>query len=171
MYTAPNRILYAVFKPYDIDDKYDSMIEKLMKDIESIKELKDLSKWDISMAVNNAIISICLGLYNCIAFFGASRDSLHLLNAFELQNTNHRIQNLMMEENASATDIFVNKAIDIIESDEDLFALSLIRRIVRRHLILRDVGFRSRDKVAEKIFDKSKKSQVRTLSLGKNARK
>jgi hypothetical protein len=165
MYSAPNRILYAVFKPYD--DIYNELIGKIKNVVDSVSELSELSRRDIEEAINFAVISICLGLYDNVAFFGASNETLRLINARKVHNTNHKIQNLMMEENSGSTESFVSKAISIKESGEDIFLANLVRLVVRKHLVLRDVDYRIKDRVAEKIFDRSQKKQLLVTSLNK----
>lgn len=169
MYSAPNRILYAIFKPYD--EQYENIINELFSTISAVQGLSKLSKGDIEEAFNRSAIGISLGLYDNIAFFGTNNNTLRLLNDANLLTSNYKIANLIMEENGGTADKFVNKAIKLKEDENDGFITNLIRFIVKKHLISRSVDFKTRDRIADKIFSPSSKKQLLISSLGKENKK
>lgn len=171
MYSAPNQILYALFKPYD--QEYDKVIDELYDILNSTDGEKSnkINKQDIEEILFRSAITICLNIYDDVAFYGANGDTLHLLNEFNMQTTNNKIANLIMEENGGTTDNFVNKAIKLKETEDDLFITNLIRLITNKHLITRTVDFRIKDKIADKIFSTSSKKQVLTSSYRKDKKR
>jgi hypothetical protein len=167
MYSAPNRILYALFKP--CDEQYEKIIDEIMVFAVSIGSKK--SREDIEEIINKSAVNICLTIYDNIAFFGANNETLQLLNKYDMQNSNYKIANLIMEENGGTTDNFVDKAIKLKEEKEDIFTINLIRLIVRKHYITQTVDYRVMSKIADKIFSQSSKKQVLISSLKKNSKK
>jgi len=167
MYSATNKILYALFKPYD--QQYDKMIDELYNVLNSTdkNEKNKITKQDIKESIFHSAISICLGLYDHVAFFGANNDTLHLLNKYNLITTNNKIANLIMEENGGTTENFVDKAIKLKEKEDDLFITNIIRLISNKHLTTRTIDFRIKDKIADKIFSSSSKKQILKASLKK----
>jgi hypothetical protein len=171
MYSVPNKILYALFEPYD--KQYDKVIDELFelfRTMEGNEEI-EITRQDVEEIFFRSAISICLNLYDNVAFFGANNDTLHLLNAFDMQTSNNKIANLIMEENGGTTENFVNKAIKLKENENDLFITSLIRMIANKHLTTRTVDFRIKDKIADKIFTSSSKKQILASSYRKDKKK
>ncbi|MDR2965978.1 MAG: metallophosphoesterase [Treponema sp.] len=168
MYSAPNRILYAIFKPHD--DQYNEIIDDIYESIKSTDtdEASKLRKQDIEEIFYRSAISICLSLYDHVAYFGSSTDTLYLLNEVDMKTTNYKISNLIMEENGGTTENFVNKAIKLKESKNDLLLSNLIKMVARKHLITRNVDFNIKDKIADKIFTSSSKKQVLSISYKSN---
>jgi predicted phosphodiesterase len=171
MYSVPNRILYALFKPYD--QQYDKVIDELYDALNSVdgNETNKINRQDIEEIFFHSAISICLGLYDNVAFFGANSDTLHLLNAFNLQTSTNKIANLIMEENGGTTEDFVNKAIKLKENEDDLFITYLIRLITNKHLITRTIDFSIKDRIADTIFSTKTKKQVLISSYSKDKKK
>ena len=171
MYSAPNRILYAMFKPYD--QQYNEIINDLYEIIQSkdIDATLKISKKDIEEIFYNSAISICLGLYDHVAFFGANTDTLPLLNENDMKSTNYKIANLIMEENGNTTEKFVNKAIKLKENEDNIFTTNLIRRVIRKHLITKNVTFDMKDRISDKIFSTSSKKQVLSISYRNEKKK
>jgi len=171
MYSAPNRILYSLFKPYD--QQYDNVIDDIHNAINSIDgdETDKISKQDIEEIFFRSAIAICLNIYDHVAFFGANSDTLNILNKFELKTSNNKIANLIMEENGGTTDNFVDKAIKLKEKENDLFITNLIQLISNKHLTTRNIDFRIKDKIADKIFSSSSKKQVLKASYNKDKKK
>lgn len=158
MYSAPNRILFALLKPFD--NRYEEVIDKLKGIADSMEGTSKWEKEDIAEILSISAISLCLSLYDSIAFLGVNSETLQLLNKVEMRNSNDKIVNLIMEENGGRTDNFINKAIKLKEDEKDEFINSLIKRIVRKHLITRTVDYKLKDKVADKIFSSSKKRLI-----------
>jgi len=168
MYTAPNRILYALLK-YS-NDHYDEVINDLTEFITSFEEFSEYKREDVEKAFIQTAVSICLGVYDRIAFFGANIDTLRLLNKYEMNNSNYRIENLVMEENGGTTADFVEKAIRLRDSEDDTFITNLVRLIARKHLITRNVDFRTRDKIGDRLFSTTSKKQLYLTTISKRKR-
>ena len=164
MYSAPNRILYALLKPYD--QQYSMVIDELLEIFNSTdaSASNKISREDIEDIFFRSAILICLSLYDNVAFFGSNSDTLFLLNDFDMKTKNNKIANLIMEENGGTTENFVNKAIKLKESEKDSFLTNLIKMIARKHLVTRNVNFNIKDKMADKIFSSSSKKQILSIS-------
>jgi len=170
MYSAPNRLLYALLKPHD--EHYDELIDELKSIFDALEGFPEISKKTIEDIFISSAISICLSLYDNIAFFGTNDETLILLNGYDMKNLNYRIANLIMEEHSGSTDSFVRKAIDLKEKNQkDLFTIHLIKLIVRKHIITRTVDFEMKDRIADKIFSQSSKKKFLMSSLKKDNKK
>lgn len=158
MYKAPNQILYALLKI--ADDNYDEIISELKTLADSVFGVDKISKADIEDVLNKTATGMCLSVYNHVAFFGVNNDTLRLLNNYELKNTNHKVQNLVMIENAASNTEFADKAIALKDSENDMFMTYLIRRIAQKRLLTREVDFKVRDKLTAKLFPHSSKRNL-----------
>jgi hypothetical protein len=164
MYTTPNKILYAMFKP--IDDHYSELIDGLKQLVDSNDDLDiKLTKSQIEEIFNDTAAAICLSLYDNISFYGTNFETLRLLNAYDMTTSNHRIENLIMEETGGGSEGFVDKAIKLMEQENDSFITNLIRRIAKKHIITKNVDHKIRDRIADKIFPNSPNSTKRQLLL------
>jgi hypothetical protein len=168
MYSAPNRILYALFKPFD--DKYDKIVDELYELIKSVETPRELAKEEFSKAMieeafSRQAIAMVLTVYDNIAFFGTNSATLQLLNNCEMPNSNYKIANLLMEENGGSANSFVTKAIKLKEDEDDDFVTNLVRLVTRKHLITKNVDYKIRERIADKVFTPSSKKQLLLTSL------
>jgi Mg2+ and Co2+ transporter CorA len=170
MYTAPNKILYALFKPFD--DRYDEIINEIKRLVDDINDEDiQLTKSEIEEIFNDSAAAICLSLYDNISFYGTNSETLRLLNEYSMVISNHRIENLIMEEIGGGSVSFVDKAIKLMEKEDDRFIMNLIRRIVRKHIITKNIDYSIRDRIADKIFPNTPKKHLLLTSIsqrGKN---
>jgi len=169
MYSAPNKVLYALFKPHD--DRYDETVAELKQIIDDSGIDIKLTKEDIERELSHAAIGICLSIYDRIAFFGANTDTLKLLDAKPLANSNYKIANLIMEENGGGTESFVKKAIKLKEDEDDNFITNLIRLITRKHILTHDIDHAMLDRLSSKIFQQSSHKQLLVMSASKKNKK
>lgn len=169
MYSAPNRILFAIFKPYD--DKYGDVIDELKRIVDSTEEKIKLSKKEIEEIFNDSAVAICLSLYDNVAFYGTNSETLKLLNEYPKDNSNYKVANLIMEEVGGTSENFVDKAIKLNEDEDDVFIKNLIQRIARKHIITKNVGYKIRDRIADKILTASSKDQLYLMSISKGKKK
>jgi predicted phosphodiesterase len=167
MYSAPNRILYAWLKPYD--DNYDAVIDELHSFAQAV-ELNTTEK-AVEAVFNYFAMALCLSLYDNVAFLGANSSTIPLLNGQSLVTSNHKIANLLMTENGSSTDDFMEKAIRLKEDENNAFITNLIQRIANKHLLTRKVHFRQKDRIADKIFSSSSKQQLIVSSQSRKNKK
>jgi len=169
MYSAPNRLLYAMLKPYD--DKYDELITEIQNFISLIPKMSKVERVEIEELFNKMASYICLHLYNEVAFFGANNDTLPLLNNESLKTSNYKIVNLIMEGNGASTSSFVDKAVKLKESEDDVFITNLIQIITYRHIMERTVSSPQLNRVASKILTGIPKQKLLINSMVSKAKK
>jgi hypothetical protein len=164
MYTAPNKILYALFKPFD--DQYNEVIDEIKRLVDTIDdENKKLTKSEIEEIFNDSAAAISLSLYDNISFYGTNSETLRLLNEYNMATSNHRIENLIMEEVGGGSVSFIDKAIKIKEHEDDSFITNLVQRIVRKHMITKNIDHKIRDRIADKIFPATHKKHLLLTSM------
>jgi hypothetical protein len=170
MYSVPNKVLYAMFSPFDMH--FDEVIDELKAVADSVSEPpQEMSRQDVENIFIQVAVSICLGLYDKIAFHGSNSETLRLLNVFEMTNSNHRVMNLLMEENGGTSLTFADKAILLKEEEKDSFITDLVMRIARKHLLTRSVDFRTKQRIADKIFPPLAKKSLLVNSMLKEKNK
>lgn len=170
MYKLPNKILFAALKPYE--DNYDRTIDQLKEVVDSMKSENKLSVDELERIFINCAISICLGLFDNVAFCGANNKTLLVLNSFNLSNSNYTIINLIMEENGGTTDSFIEKAIKLADGSDDEFLIYLIKLVARKHIITHDsIKYNQLDKLSTSIFKNCCKKQLLLMSLNSSAKK
>lgn len=165
MYSAPNKILFALFKPWD--DNYNELVSE-------IKQLTDNkhSKEDVEKFITRSAIGICLSIYDKIAFYGVNSETLKLLNVKSYyKSSNHKIANLIMEENGGRTDIFIDKAISLIDDENDSFITNLVQLIARKHILTYDINHAMLDRMTSKIFPQSAHKTLLLISASKANKK
>jgi hypothetical protein len=159
MYSAPNRILYALF--FGFEQKYDETVAELKSLVDSFEEIEgSISIQNIEKIINQVAIGLCLGLFDNVAFFGVNNDTLRRLDSFDLKNSNYKIQNLIMAENGATTGDFTERAIRLNENENNPFSTSLIRLVIRKHLLTHDVDYKIIDRITSTVFPSSSKTQL-----------
>lgn len=134
LYSLPQRILFAVLKPYQ--DHYEETIAELVRFVETELPDEKITVDDIKKMLGEAGVIFTLNLMNDIAYNATSTSTYAVLNDIDLHNSNYALQNLMMAENAGITPNFVEKALDMNSHyQKDPFIQSLIRLVARKHII------------------------------------
>ena len=98
-----------------------------------------------------------MNLYNNCARLSVTSKTIEVMNLFPIENTNQRIQHIMMLENLGKFNAFTKEANELYDGTDLLLVKSMIRRIVHKHFLynrnLRIVG--NVESVAKKYFGKS----------------
>lgn len=163
MYKLPNKILYAILKPYDKD--FDLIISDLKKIVDSIDDNKTVGTKKLEKVFINCALVICLSLYDDIAFCGSDKKTLLILNKYNLLNSNYKIMNLLMEGNGGSIDSFVEKSLYMNDNNENEFFTYLIKLIVRQYVITHDsINHNQLDKLSNKLFSNKDKKNILLLS-------
>ena len=134
LYTVPQKIIYATLKPYQ--DHYDDIIAGLMNFVKEIDPENRISINEVQELLNSAAVNLALNIMNDIGYNASNRNTMIVLNEAELSNSNHKVQNLIMQENAGNSAAFITKAVDLRKEYENVpFIKYLIGRIAHKHII------------------------------------
>ena len=156
MYNAPNRILYRLLKELN----YSEIVDELKHLSDSVDNTSQIKRKDIETIVTQVITMLVLGIYDLVACYGANSDTLRLLNAVEMKNSNYKVQNLIMLENGGTSIEFVDSAIKLNNDANDVFITNLIRLIANKHLLTREVDYKIIDRLTNTIFQQTAKKQL-----------
>ena len=157
MFKFSNKLLYSYLKPYD--DKSEIIIDELKHFVNSLSPKIDLSDEDLHNILSTVCISVILGLYDSVAYFGSDANTISYLSEYFEYSCNVMIQKLLMYEASLSSEGFIQKAISVFESTDDWFIKKLVRLIVRKHLIVNNqIDHKDLDRISNKIFKGNKKS-------------
>lgn len=134
LYSVPQKVIYAVLTPYQehceeiVQSLYSFAQEKMPEEHFTVERIRTL--------FSSAGIILALNIMNDIAYNAANENTITVLRENPNQNCNHRIFELMLEENTGNTSEFVQRAIalrrDLAKSP---FSVMLISQIARKHII------------------------------------
>lgn len=134
LYSIPQKVLYAMLKPYQ--DHYEEILEAIDRFAKQVMPEEEFSKEYIRQSLSDAAVTFSLNVMNDIAFNATNSNTIVVLNQVDAPNSNHRILNLMMEDNSGNSASFVDKAVKLNDYYSDNFFIqSLITRIARKHII------------------------------------
>jgi hypothetical protein len=133
IYRLPNRFLYKYFSQYE--KQFEALEESVNQFIREYTKKDTVSDGTARSIIMQASWSFILGIYDNIAFNCSDSSSIAALDKFRSANTNHRIQNLIMTENAGNTSAFIEKAAKLFESNDDYLQRYLVRRVSDVHII------------------------------------
>ena len=134
LYSLPQRVLFAMLAPYQ--NNYEKIVAELKRFVdEKLPELK-LTEKDVREQFAEAAVVLALNVMNDIAFNASDPNTVEVLKEYQVSNTNHQIQRLMMVENAGNTPAFVGEALSLYKQcDKNPFAKYLVWHIARKHII------------------------------------
>lgn len=162
LYTIPQKILYALFKPYQ--EHYSEIIDDIEKFVAENGLGADMSREDIQEAFSDAAVTLALNIMNDIAYNATSSNTISVLNEAYLDSSNKVIHNLMMEENAGSTNSFVEKALSLNKKYKDnVFMRQIISRVSRKHILYTaNIDHKQTDRLVSAgiLSSKSKKSLI-----------
>lgn len=142
LYTYPNKLLYFMLK--DIDDNYKMIIDEILKSAPKTRKGKLITKDMIAKELKNQSIAYILSIYDFIAGTAVTGKTIGDLNRqdyfdFE-ENTNYRLQNLLMEENAGNFHAMATKAEKLYDEAELEITKQMTALIVRKYFLCHDVN-------------------------------
>lgn len=133
LYCVPQKVIYATLK--QTQDHCDEIIQSLLKFAHEVVQDQKITEEHIRKLLGQAGTVLALNIMNDIAFNSSNEGTISVLRSFECTTNNHKILQLMMEENAGNTPEFVQRAIRLREELDDVFARILIAQIARKHII------------------------------------
>lgn len=139
LYVYPNKLLYFMLK--DVDENCEKIVDDILKKNPKTKRGLLITKEMLMKSLQNQSIAYILGIYDFVACTAASGKAIKELNEkFDYtQNTNYRIQNIMMEENIGNFAALVEKAEKLYDKTEYGIVKQMIYAIVRKHFLTHDL--------------------------------
>lgn len=134
LYVAPQKLIYAVLSQYQKHSE--EIIKSLCVFAEERMPEAHFTEEKIRQFFGEAGTVLALNVMNDIAYNAANENTIGVLREWPTQNENHKIFELMLEENAGDTSEFIQRAITLRkELLESPFAKMLISQIARKHII------------------------------------
>lgn len=134
LFSVPQKVIYAILKPYQ--DHSDDIVQSI---IEFAKERlldEKINEKHIRKLLCQAGTAIALSIMDDIAYNASNPNTITVLREGPINNVNHKIMLLMMEENAGNTAQFVTKAISLRKDLDNIpYAIKLISQIAIKHII------------------------------------
>ena len=161
IFKIPQKVIYAILKPYQ--DNYDSIINSLVEFAKERLPDENISEAKIKRMFSNTATVLALNIMNDIAFNSSNPSTIDLLRSGPNDVSNYKILELMMEENADDSDLFVSKAIELRkEFKNNSYASALISQIARKHVIYHsNINHKLIDRlISGKIFSENSKSSL-----------
>ena len=153
IYEFPNKILYKILAPLDMD--FESMVKILL---EAIKEYKsDISEEEIRQAFVDSAETLALNMYDICARLSITSKTVQLFDKQELKNTNYKIQHIIFYENLGRFGQFTDEANEVYDHTKLPIVKSMVSRVVRKHFLYnKDLKIVHKvESVARKYFGKS----------------
>jgi hypothetical protein len=170
LYSVPQKVIYAILKPYqDHNDEIVHSITEFAKEKMSDEEIKEDY---VRKLLGQAGTIITLNIMNDIAYNASNQNTITALRDGPLDNANHKIMLLMMEENVGNTPEFVSRAIILRkELDSCPYARTLIAQIARKHIIYTaNIDHKQIDRLLSgKVMSSDSKTML-LLEQGKNSK-
>lgn len=134
LYSVPQKIIYAILKP--LQDNFDDVVHSITKFAKERMPDENIEEEYVRKQLGYAGTDIALNIMNDIAYNSSNENTIIALRDGPLDNANHKIMQLMMEENVGNTSEFVSRAITLRkELDGCPYAKTLIAQIARKHVI------------------------------------
>ena len=167
IYVVTQKVVFSILKPYQ--EHYEEIVDSLFSFASNALPDEHISKEQIMKILAQTGIILCLNVMNDISYNISNDSTIRVLRDGPISTSNHRILELMMEENAGNSNEFISRAIALNkEMNNNPFAKMLISQIVRKHIIYNgDLNHRQIDKlISEGILSKDSKGLV-LLEKGK----
>ena len=138
LYSYPNKLLHFMLK--DIDENLNQIIEEILKQEPRTRKGLLITEDMITRELQNQSIAFILSIYDAVSTTAATQKTIVDLEKYDyMQNTNYRIQNLMMQENVANFKIFASRAEGIYDNANLSITKQMVRFIVRKYFIYHNV--------------------------------
>ena len=124
----------------DIDENLNQIIEEILKQEPRTRKGLLITEDMITRELQNQSIAFILSIYDAVSTTAATQKTIVDLEKYDyMQNTNYRIQNLMMQENVANFKIFASRAEGIYDNANLSITKQMVRFIVRKYFIYHNV--------------------------------
>lgn len=147
LYVVPQKVIFATLKPYQ--ENCDEIVENILKFAQENLPEEKIDGAQIRELLAQAGTVLALNILNDVAYNCSNEGTISVLRRALCPTANHKILQLMMEENTGNTQKFVSKAIDLRRELEGTpYAKMLIAQIARKHIIYTsNIDYREIDKL------------------------
>lgn len=170
LYFVPQKVIYALLKPYQ--DHSDDIVHSIIEFAKEKMPDEDIKEDYVRKLLGNAGTFIALNIMNDIAYNATNENTITALRDGPLDNANHKIMLLMMEENVGNTPEFVSRAITLRKEFNNCpYARTLIAQIARKHIIYTgNIDYRQIDRLLSGNVISSDSKTTLLLEQGKNSK-
>lgn len=167
LYEYPNKLLYFMCK--DIDDNSQLIVDEVLKSNNKTREGRDITKELVLNGLQWQSMVYIFTIYNFIASTSATSktiDDLDKINYFNYeQNSNYRLQNLLMEENAGRLEELAAKAKRLMEDSDLEIVKNMTTLIVRKYFLYHDVKLVGKAQGIVDYFFKDNEKEKRAIKM------
>lgn len=164
LYTYPNKLLYFMLK--DIDANYEKIIDEVLEENPRTKSGLLITKGMLIKSLQNQSISYILTIYDFVASASSSGKAMIELNGkFDFdQNTNYKIQNIMMEENSGNFISMAEKAEKLYDNTDMGIVKQMLRMIVRKYFLTHDIALYGKTQhFVSKFFEEGEQKDLQII--------
>ena len=168
LYTYPNKLLYIMLK--DIDANCEKIIDEVVSQNPKTKRGVLITKEMLMKSLQNQSLTYILGIYDFIACTAASgKAMIELNNKFDYnQNTNYKIQNIMMEENIGNFNALSEKAEKLYNKTDLGIVKQMLYAIMRKYFLTHDVVLTGKTQHVASLFFKESEHKELQMIQAKN---
>ncbi len=163
LYTYPNKLLYFMLK--DIDENYNKIIMDTLKSEPKTRKGILITKDMLDRELQNQTMAYILSIYDFVSMTASNAKTISDLEKFNyIQNTNYKIQNLMMQENIGNFKDFTERANDIYDTADLNITKQMVRLIVRKYFICHDVKMHGDSiQLVDKFFGENQRNNFQIM--------
>lgn len=164
LYTYPNKLLYFMLK--DIDVNCNKIMDEIMHKHPKTKRGLLITKDMLMKSLQNQSLAYILGVYDFVACTAATGKAMKELNEkFDYnQNTNYKIQNIMMEENVGNFVALSEKAEKLYKRTEIGIVKQMLIAIMRKYFLTHDVVLTGNTQhVVSVFFEESEQKELQMV--------
>lgn len=124
----------------DIDTNYNKIIEDILKSKPKTRKGILITEDMLTHELQNQSIAYILSIYDFVSMTASTTKTISDLEKFDFnQNTNYKIQNLMMQENIANFKTFASRAEQLYDQTDLPLIKQMVSLIVRKYFIYHDV--------------------------------
>ncbi|MBD5470806.1 MAG: hypothetical protein HDR19_06785 [Lachnospiraceae bacterium] len=164
LYKYPNKLLYFILK--DIDTSLERIIDEVLKGNPKTKRGLLITKDMLTKSMQNQSIGFILAIYDFVASTAASGKAILELNEkFNFNdNSNYKIQNIMMEENGGEAFRLFEKAEKIYDETDSSVIKQMIVLVMRKYFLTHEVNLKGKaQSIAAKFFSQDEQKDLQIM--------
>lgn len=163
LYTYPNKLLYFMLK--DIDENLEVVIDEVLRKYPKTHTGQLITKDILIKSLQNQSLSYILSIFDFVASTATNEKTITDFNKFNYeQNTNYKLQNIMMEENVGGLFTFISKAEQLYDNTDLNITKQMITMVIRKFFLNHEVTIKGEaQRIVDKFFDSSEKKDLQIV--------